>query len=83
MESVSEAVDYELNSLPGCTYYRLQIPNLQQASSDMDNVTPENLGNLQSVAEAYVKAQSALLDTICKELQEGRGSDMPGTGRAK
>ena len=83
MDSVSEAVDYELNSLPGCTYYRLQIPNLQQASGDMDNVTPENLGNLQSVAEAYVKSQSALLDKICGELKEGRGSDMPGTGLAK
>lgn len=83
MDSVSEAVDFELNSLPGCTYYRLQIPHLQEASSDMDNVTPENLGNLQSVAEAYVESQSALLDTICSELKEGRGSDLPGTGLAK
>ena len=83
MDSVSEAVDFELNSLPGCTYYRLQIPQLQEASSDMDNVTPENLTNLQNVAEGYVTSQSALLDTICKELQEGRGSDMPGTGRPK
>jgi patatin-like phospholipase/acyl hydrolase len=83
MDSVSEAVDFELNSLPGCTYYRLQVPHLQAASSDMDNVTPQNLANLQTVAEDYVKSESALLDKICSELGEGRGSNMPGTGPGK
>lgn len=83
MDSVSEAVDFELNSLPGCTYYRLQVPHLQAASSDMDNVTPQNLVNLQTVAEDYVKSESALLDKICSELGEGRGSNMPGTGPGK
>ncbi|HEX4643010.1 MAG TPA: patatin-like phospholipase family protein [Candidatus Acidoferrales bacterium] len=83
MDSVSEAVDFELNSLPGCTYYRPQIRHLQEASSDMDNVTPQNLANLQTVAEDYVKAESALLDNICAELGEGRGSNMPGTGPGK
>lgn len=81
MDSVSEAVDYELNALPGCTYYRLQVPHLQDASSDMDNVTPENLANLQTVARDYVSSVSDVLDKICAELKEGRGSDMPGVGR--
>jgi len=81
MDSVSEAVDFELNSLPGCTYYRLQVPHLQEASSDMDDVTPENLANLQSVANEYVTSIAELLDKICARLEEGRGSDMPGTGR--
>lgn len=81
MDSVSEAVDYELRALPGCTYYRLQIPHLQEASSDMDDVDPENLKNLQVVAEEYVSSISDVLTKICGELKEGRGSDMPGVGR--
>jgi patatin-like phospholipase/acyl hydrolase len=81
MDSVSEAVDYELKAMPGCTYYRLQVPHLQAASNEMDNVTPENLANLQAVAKEYVSSISAVLDTVCQELKEGRGSDMPGTGR--
>jgi patatin-like phospholipase/acyl hydrolase len=83
MDSVSEAVDYELGCLPGCVYYRLQVPweKLERASSDMDNVTPENLANLQSVANDYVTSIAGLLDKICAQLKEGRGSDMPGIGR--
>jgi patatin-like phospholipase/acyl hydrolase len=80
MDSVSEAVDFELSSLPGCTYYRLQVAHLQAASSDMDDVTPQNLANLQSVAADYVSSNSALLDRVCANLKEGRGSDMPGIG---
>lgn len=80
MDSVSEAVDYELKALPGCTYYRLQLPDLQEASSDMDDVTPENLANLQTVARDYVSLSSNVLDTICTELKQGRGGNMPGTG---
>ena len=81
MDSVSEAVDYQLSALPGCTYYRLQVPHLQEASSEMDDVTPENLAALQRVAEEYVATNSAILDKICAALIEGRGSDMPGVGR--
>jgi hypothetical protein len=80
MDSVSEAVDYELKALPGCTYYRLQVPHLQGAANDMDNVDPQNLDNLQAVAEEYVSSISDLLTTVCTQLAEGRGSDMPGIG---
>lgn len=80
MDSVSEAVDYELRALPGCTYYRLQVPDLREASSDMDDVTPENLANLQTVARDYVSSIPGLLDTICEELKKGRGANVPGTG---
>jgi len=83
MDSVSEAVDYELNALPGCTYHRLQVPHLQEASSDIDNVEPLNLENLQSVAEKYLLSIAGDLATICAELKEGRGSDMPGIGRKR
>ena len=80
MDSVSEAVDYELKALPGCTYYRLQVPHLQEASGEMDDVDPENLKNLQTVAAEYVSSISDALTGICAELEEGRGSSMPGIG---
>jgi uncharacterized protein len=80
MDSVSEGVDYELKSLPGCTYCRLQIDNLQNASPCMDDVTPQNLDNLQTIASRYVSANSSELDQIAMLLREGRGSDMPGIG---
>lgn len=81
MDSVSEAVDYELKSMPGCTYYRLQVENLDPALPDMDNVTPQNLANLQTVAAKYIASISRRIDGICAALAEGRGSDMPGVGR--
>ena len=81
MDSVSEAVDYELSYMPGCTYYRLQADNLPPEAADMDNVTPENIANLQTIAKNYVASQSGLLDTICADLKSGRGGDMPGIGR--
>jgi hypothetical protein len=81
MDSVSEAVDYELRLVPGCTYHRLQVPHLQAAESNMDNVTPENLANLQETAREYVTSNSAELDRIYAELKAGRGSDLPGVGR--
>ena len=80
MDSVSEAVDYELKSLPGCDYCRLQVENLPQASAPMDNVTPENLQELQDLAKAYVQANAAKLDDVAALLREGRGSDLPGIG---
>jgi uncharacterized protein len=81
MDSVSEAVDYELKAMPGCSYHRLELEDLGTASNDMDDVTPKNLANLQTVARDYVASISGRLDTICAELAEGRGSDMPGIGR--
>jgi len=36
MDSVSEAVDYEIKALPGCTYYRLQVNHLPPASSELE-----------------------------------------------
>ncbi len=82
MDSVSEAVDFELTTLPECTYYRLQVLDLPPAAGEMDNVSPENLANLQSLAKSYVAKHSADLDKICAELRTGRGSDMPGIGRS-
>ena len=81
MDSASESVDYQLRFMPGCTYHRLQVPHLQAAENEMDDVTAANLANLQKTAKEYVATHSTDLDTICAELNEGRGSDMPGIGR--
>jgi patatin-like phospholipase/acyl hydrolase len=82
MDSVSEAVDYELKSIPACTYNRLQVESLAPASGAMDDVTPQNLASLQTVARNYLTSVSGHIEAICAELAEGRGSDMPGTGRS-
>jgi patatin-like phospholipase/acyl hydrolase len=81
MDSVSEAVDFELEHMPGCSYRRLQVLGLQVPNADMDNVTPANIEKLQEIAREFVKSKSDELDKLCAELKEGRGSDMPGTGR--
>jgi len=81
MDSVSEAVDYQLDLMPGCTYRRLQVEDLQATENEMDCVTPENLANLQKTARDYVAAHSDELDAICAQLKEGRGIDVPGIGR--
>ena len=55
MDSVSEAVDYELRQMRDCSYCRLQPEDISLASNDMDNVDPENLEALQTVAKNYFK----------------------------
>jgi len=80
MDSVSEAVDYELEHLPGCTYIRLQLPNLAPASPLMDDVSTGNLMNLQIAARKYIAASGATLDQTCEILKEGRGANLPGIG---
>ena len=82
MDSVSQAVHYELKAILGSNYVRLQVPHLQEAEGEMDNVTLENLANLQSVAKEYWVSIATDLDKLAAALKEGRGSDMPGIGRA-
>ena len=81
MDSVSEAVDFELTTLPECTYYRLQVSGLPLAAGQMDNVSPDNLLTLQTLAKNYLAANSSQFDQVCAELKPGRGSNMPGIGR--
>jgi uncharacterized protein len=80
MDSVSEAVDYELKSFPGCDYCRLQMENLPQSCAPMDDVLPENLQQLQSLAKKYVEDNAATLDEVITRIQEGRASNLPGIG---
>lgn len=82
MDSVSEAVDYQLKFMPGCAYHRFQVAHLPAAENEMDNVSAENLANLQETARKYVARHSAELDAVCAQLHGGRGSNVPGVGRA-
>ncbi len=82
MDSVSESVDYQLQQMPGCTYYRLQAANLQAGEDEMDDVSPQNLADLQNTAELFIQANTVTIGKVCTELTEGRGANMPGIGLA-
>jgi patatin-like phospholipase/acyl hydrolase len=86
MDSVNEAVDYELNWIaePNSNrkYYRLQ-PKLTGVSNDMDDVSSANINGLRTLAERYIRENAAVLNEICGELKGGRGSNMPGIGLAR
>lgn len=80
MDSVSEAVDYELKRMPDCNYCRLQPEDISLASNDMDNVDPENLEALQTVARNYLRTKADYVDCVVNQLKEGRGGDLTGYG---
>lgn len=48
--------------------------------ADLDNASPENSRHLQEVAKKFIASEFGKLDDICAQLEEGRGSDMPGIG---
>jgi patatin-like phospholipase/acyl hydrolase len=79
MDSVSEAVDYELNWIAGtsaeCKYYRLQ-PALNIASKQIDDVSPENLKNLQIEAEIFIRDNAHTLRRVCDDLHRVHESNM-------
>ena len=85
MDSVSEAVDYELDWVLGNSsagrHFRLQ-PELKIAANQMDDASPENIQNLKQEAENFLREEQTLADvqTISDLLRTGRGSDMPGIG---
>ena len=47
----------------------------------MDDVDPENLKNLESVATEYMSTIPEEMTRVSNDLKDGRGSDMPGIGR--
>jgi len=83
MDSVSEAVDYELDWILGtsatCKHYRLQT-RLTIAANQMDDTSPENLANLKQEAKNFLEENADSMRQICEVLRPGRGSNMPGTG---
>jgi patatin-like phospholipase/acyl hydrolase len=80
MDSVSEAVDYELDWLTGLRYFRFQPPVLAPASNALDDASASNLSNLQTVAREYIRSAQRDLQEACALLKEGRGSSLSGIG---
>jgi uncharacterized protein len=66
-DGTSDAVDIQLESLLGADYVRLQTP-LDEASDDLDDVTPENLAALEREAERLIAARDDELDRLCARL---------------
>ncbi len=85
MDSVSEAVDYELDWILGasatCKHYRLQT-RLTIAANQMDDTSPENLTNLKQEAKTFLEENADSMRQIREILRPGRGSNMPGIGLA-
>jgi predicted acylesterase/phospholipase RssA len=63
-DGTSDAVDIQLESLLGAAYVRLQTP-LDEASDDLDDVSPENLAALDREAERLIAARDDELDRLC------------------
>ena len=86
MESVSEAVDYELDAVFGAAtqrqHFRLQ-PRLSVASNQMDDTNSENLKNLRSEADSFLREKALTIRSLCEELRSGRGSNTPGIGPSR
>ena len=66
-DGTADAVDIQLESLLGASYVRLQTP-LDEASDDLDDVTPENLAALEREAERLIAARDDELDRLCARL---------------
>jgi patatin-like phospholipase/acyl hydrolase len=83
MDSVSEAVDYELDGVFGVAaagrHFRLQS-RLTIASNEMDDTSLENLQNLKAEAAKVLQDEAGRIKVLCELLQSGRGSNLPGIG---
>jgi len=66
-DGTADAVDFQLQALMGARYVRLQTP-LDEASDDLDDVTPENLAALEREAERLIAARDDELDRLCAAL---------------
>jgi predicted acylesterase/phospholipase RssA len=67
-DGVSTATDYQLQQILGPdNHHRLQA-ELDIASDDMDNVSPENLHNLVLQAEGLIRERSGEIDAVCARL---------------
>jgi uncharacterized protein len=66
-DATADAVDLQLQALLGSGYVRLQTP-LDEASDDLDDVSPENLAALEREAERLIAARDDELDRLCARL---------------
>jgi predicted acylesterase/phospholipase RssA len=70
-DGTADAVDIQLSALMGDDYMRFQTP-LDEASDDLDDVTPENLAALEREAERLIAARETDLARLCERLSSGR-----------
>jgi uncharacterized protein len=66
-DGTADAVDLQLDALLGAGYVRLQTP-LDEASDDLDDVTPANLAALEREAERLIAARDDEIDRLCEVL---------------
>ena len=66
-DGTADAVDIQLGALMGASYVRFQTP-LDEASDDLDDVTPENLAALEREAERLIAAHDDQIDRLCARL---------------
>lgn len=64
-DGVADAADYQLKSLLGDNYVRMQV-SLNQASDDMDNASKGNIENLKAEAEILLRTHK---DSVGQSIQ--------------
>jgi patatin-like phospholipase/acyl hydrolase len=62
-----DAVDLQLRALAPDGYVRLQT-QLEKASDDLDDASPDNLQRLREEAEALIRRETAVIDEVCARL---------------
>lgn len=72
-DGVASTTEYELANLPGVSQFRFQT-SLVGASEAMDDVSPENLGNLVKVAQGTLKERDKDTQTLIKRLKEKKAT---------
>ena len=63
-DGVADTIEFEAGKLMGDRYVRLQV-ELDAASDDLDDASPENLANLRKEAERLIAASGPELDRVC------------------
>ncbi len=64
---ISDTVDYQLKTLLGERYHRLQV-TLDKASDSMDDASSHNLGDLVAQAHELIERSNAEVEAICTAL---------------
>lgn len=69
MDGSSAAIDYQLDEIlgPDEGHYRFQTV-LEHASDSLDDASPENIANLQRVANELIQGEAARIEEVCKRL---------------
>lgn len=68
-DGVSDTVDYQLSTLLGDRYHRLQV-TLDKASDEMDDASAQNVKDLELQAEELILNSERELERICEALDE-------------